>query len=269
MTEDFLSGTSGQVGGIRGTTRAVLADARDDGVAWARLTAPRLRRAARALAPRRVLALSVVHDDRPTLIAAAAAELARSRHQVELAQIPVGGRGKFENLNELLRRHPVAAADWLLVLDDDVRLPVGFLDTFLFLAERFDLALAQPAHRHRSHAAWAVTRRRTGTVVRETRFVEIGPVFAFHRRTFETLLPFPPLRYGWGLDVHWAALASERAWRLGIVDATPIAHGIRRIATGYGRGDAVDEGRAFLAGRPYISRAEAQLTIARHRNWRH
>ena len=269
MTEDFLSGTSGQVGGIRGTSRAVLADARDDGLAWARLLPPRLRQAARTLPPRRVLALSVVHDDRPTLIAAARAELATSRHQVQLAQIAVGGQGKFENLNQLLRRHPVDAVDWLLVLDDDVRLPRGFLDTFLFLAERFELSLAQPAHRRRSHAAWAITRRRTGAVVRETRFVEIGPVFAFHRRTFETLLPFPPQRYGWGLDVHWSALAAQRGWRLGIVDATPVAHGIRRIATGYSRDDAMAEARSFLAGRPYVPREQALLVIAEHRNWRH
>jgi hypothetical protein len=269
LTEDFLSGTSGQVGGIRGTTRAVLADARDDGLAWARLLPPRLRRAARTLPRRRVLALSVVHDDRPTLSAAAGAELATSRHQVQLAQIPVGGRGKFENLNELLRRHPVDAVDWLLVLDDDVRLPRGFLDSFLFLAERFDLALAQPAHRRRSHAAWPVTRRRAGAVVRETRFVEIGPVFAFHRRTFETLLPFPPLRYGWGLDVHWSALATQQGWRLGIVDATPVTHGIRQIATGYGRDEAVAEARSFLTGRPYVPREQALQSVTEHRNWRY
>ena len=68
--------------------------------------------------------------------------------------------------------------DWLLVVDDDVVLPRGFLDEFVFLAERFDLSLAQPAHRHRSHAAWEVTRRRPFSVVRETGFVEIGPVTA-------------------------------------------------------------------------------------------
>ena len=33
------------------------------------------------------------------------------------------------------------------MVDDDVVLPRGFLDRFLFLAERFGLQLAQPAHR--------------------------------------------------------------------------------------------------------------------------
>ena len=134
-----------------------------------------------------------------------------------------GERGKFENLNALLEGNPVRGNDWLLVIDDDVALPRGFLDAFLFLAERFGLAMAQPAHRQRSHAAWEITRRRRGSVVRETPFVEIGPVSAFSAATFDTLLPFPPLRYGWGLDLHWSALARRQGWRAGIVDATPIA----------------------------------------------
>ncbi len=153
------------------------------------------------------------------------------------------------------------------MVDDDVALPSGFLDTFLFLAERFDFQIAQPAHRHRSHAAWQITRRRRGCVARQTAYVEIGPVTAFHRTTFDALLPFPPLRFGWGLDLHWSALAREHRWREGIIDATPIRHGLRRIAASYDRGDAVAEARAFLAERPYTSARDAQHTLARHRSW--
>ena len=105
----------------------------------------------------------------------------------------------------------------MLVVDDDVVLPRGFLDRLLFLAERFDLQLVQPAHRARSHAAWRVTRRRAGTVARQTPFVEIGPVTAFARTTFATLLPFPDVRMGWGLDLHWAALARRHGWRCGVI----------------------------------------------------
>ena len=86
-------------------------------------------------------------------------ELARSRHQVELCVGSPADRGKFENLNLLLDLHPADAYDWLFVLDDDIVLPHGFLDRFLLLAERFELDLAQPAHRRASHAAWQVTRR--------------------------------------------------------------------------------------------------------------
>ncbi len=86
-----------------------------------------------------------------------------------------------------------------------------------------------------------------------------------HARTFETLLPFPPLRFGWGLDAHWAALARSRGWRIGVVDATPIRHGLRRIAAAYDRAEAVAEARRFLADRPYLPAAEAGRTLAVHR----
>src|SRR5947208_10441750 len=120
---------------------------------------------------------------------AARAELAASRHDVTFA-VGAGepGQGKFEDLNALLAAHPPNRHDWLLVVDDDVVLPRGFLDRFLFLAERFNLALAQPAHRLHSHAAWSVTRRRPASTVRETAFVEIGPVTAFRGETFDALL---------------------------------------------------------------------------------
>jgi hypothetical protein len=157
--------------------------------------------------------------------------------------------------------------DWLVVLDDDVGLPHGFLDAFIFLAERFDLAIAQPAHRRYSHAAWDVTRRRRRSVVRETAFVEIGPVVAFHARTFSTLLPFPPLRTGWGLDAHWSALAAERGWRIGVVDATAVEHVLRPVAASYDATDAIEEARAFLDGRPYIRSGEAGRTLVTHRHW--
>ncbi len=179
----------------------------------------RLARAARRTPPRRrVLVLGVERPERRELAAAIRSELERSRHEVELRFGPPEDRGKFENLNLLLAAHPVAVEeyDWLLVVDDDVVLPRGFLDRLVYLAERFDFQLVQPAHRARSHAAWRVTRRRAGAVARQTPFVEIGPVTAFARTTFATLLPFPDVRMGWGLDLHWAALARRHGWRCGV-----------------------------------------------------
>ena len=264
---DFLSGTSGQVWGKRATTRALAADAYAD--AWALINRVpwRLRRAARQVPRRRVLALSVERDDEPNLLAAIADELLRSRHEVHFESTTAGERGKFENLNQLLATHPPHDHDWLLVVDDDVKLPGGFLDAFTFLIERFDLRMAQPAHRARSHAAWGVTRRHPGSVLRQTGFVEIGPVTAFHRETYDVLLPFPELRSGWGLDTHWAAVAADHGWRLGIADATPIGHGLRRVAASYDRAEAIAEGHRFLADKPYIRASEAQRTLVTHRTW--
>jgi GT2 family glycosyltransferase len=267
-TDDFLSGTSGLVFGIRATSRALVRDALADAVALARGQNRRLRRAAAVSPRRRVLALGVEREDRPNLLTAARDELLRSKHEVRFASTTVGGRGKFENLNRLLEEHPAAGHDWLVVIDDDVALPSGFLDAFVFLAERFELRLAQPAHRARSHAAYALTRRRAGSVVRQTRFIEIGPVFAFHAATFETLLPFPELRFGWGLDAHWSAVAEEHGWPEGIIDATPVRHGLRQIASAYSREDALAEAREFLAKRPYLPVAVSQRPVAIHRSWR-
>jgi len=257
--DDFLSGASGTTGGRRGQLarlRDLAADVRD---------APRrarLARRARTAPPRRrVLVLGV---ERPgSLMAAATRELERSRHDVRVRTVAMGAGGKFEHLNALLAGLDLTSCDWLLVLDDDIVLPRGFLDAFLAAAEAAQLTLAQPAHRLHGHAAWAITRRRPDTA-RETTFVEIGPLTAFARPAFDALLPFPEqLRMGWGLDVHWSAVARERGWRIGIVDATPIAHTQRPAGDAYAREEAVAEARAFLATRPYVPRDEVR-TLAVH-----
>ena len=257
--DDFLSGASGTTGGRRGQLarlRDLAADVRD---------APRrarLARRARTAPPRRrVLALGV---ERPgSLMPAATRELGRTRHDLTVRTTPMGAGGKFEHLNALLAGVDLEAFDWVLVLDDDIVLPRGFLDAFLAAAEDAGLALAQPAHRLHGHAAWAITRRRPDTA-RETTFVEIGPLTAFARPAIDALLPFPPqLRMGWGLDVHWSAVARERGWRIGIVDATPIAHTRRPAGDAYARDAAVAEARAFLAERPYVPRDEVR-TLAVH-----
>jgi GT2 family glycosyltransferase len=263
--DDFLSGESGTVGGLDGLRRAAL-DIADDALEIASTRRLRLDIAARrAPRPRRVLVLCVARPKHSGLVQGIRDELARSRHQVELCVGSPTDRGKFENLNLLLASHPADAYDWLFVLDDDIVLPHGFLNRFLLLAERFELDLAQPAHRRASHAAWQVTRRQSRSLVRETRFVEIGPVTAFARSTFSTLLPFPDLSMGWGLDMHWAALAREHSWRCGVLDAVPIRHRAAPAASAYSREQALDEARIFLADRPYLSASEAQQTLVTHR----
>ncbi|HEV2982123.1 MAG TPA: glycosyltransferase family A protein [Solirubrobacteraceae bacterium] len=264
-SDDFMSGTSGTVGG----KGAILRGAGDAAYAALDLASgrrARLARRARHEPPRRrVLVLGVQRAANHWLAARAQAELARSRHDVELYICEAGGRGKFENLNLLLAAHPAAGHDWLLVIDDDVELPRGFLDRLLFACERFELALAQPAHALRSHAAWPQTRRRPNSIARVTPFVEIGPVGVFSARTFDTLLPFPQLRMGWGLDLHWAAVAREHGWRCGVIDAVAILHRAAPVASEYSRAEAVAEARDFLQGRPYLRASEAQRTLAVHR----
>jgi len=63
--------------------------------------------------------------------------------------------------------------------------------------------------------------------------------------------------------VHWAALAAQHGWPIGVVDATPILH-LNPAAEGYPRVEAEAEAQEFLAGRPYVRRAEVR-TVRRHR----
>jgi hypothetical protein len=276
--ERVLSGESGIVEGVRRRTRGRLRDLADD--AAARLTLERLRvaRAAMRLPRRRVLVLGIYASDGVDSMMRAVPELRDSQHDVRFALGALGeadrilstyttldrlaGAGKFENLNRLLATTS-DRPDWTVVVDDDVELSQGFLSRFLACAEDFELQLAQPAHRHTSHAAWSVTRRRRWTVAHRTRLVEIGPVTAFHSSVAPELLPFPPLRMGWGLDAHWGGLARERGWRLGVVDATPIRHESRRPATRYDRGAAIAEIAEFLPGKPFVERDAALEVVER------
>ena len=272
----FLSGESGSVGGVRLTAMRTLADAAL-GVAGAlALTGPRLDRLAGAQLPRSVLVLSVYRPGSQLL--QATAQLGSDRHDVRLAfgatadadpalgehtaETQMGG-GKFENLNRLLvAAGPAGEYDWVLLVDDDVGLPVRFLDRYVALCERLRLDLSQPAQSMRSHSAWRVTRRRPFSLARRTEYVEIGPVTGFSGQVAAQLMPFPELRFGWGLDNHWGALARERGWRLGVVDSLPVRHETQRVASAYAHADAIAEAQSFLAGRAYVTAEDAQRTLS-------
>lgn len=273
----FLSGESGTVAGKKLTVTRTAADWALGLAGLAALDGPRLDRLAAMLAPRRVLVLSIYRPG--SLLPRAVPRLRSARHDVtfacgatgapdpaltrETALDSLAGGGKFENLNRLLASAPpVGDFDWLVVADDDVELAPRFLDRALALCDRLGLDLAQPAQTLRSHAAWRVTRRRPFSLARRTDYVEIGPVTIFSRQAAAELTPFPELRFGWGLDNHWGALARERGWRLGILDALPVRHESQKVATTYTHAEAIEEGRRFLAGRPYVRTEEAQRTLA-------
>lgn len=257
---DYLSGRSGTLGRrglLAGRARDLVADALTLRKARA------VRRAARTAPPRRrVVVAGVTRPELAKQARAIEAELGRSRHDLRLQLAPgAPGLGKWANLRAALEAQPPGGADWLLLVDDDVALPAGFLDAFLFCAERFGLLLAQPAHAFASHAAWPVTRRRPGAIARRTRFVEIGPVTAIHADAFGLLLPLPELEMGWGLDAHWSARAAEAGLALGIVDVTPVRH-LRPVAASYPHAAAIAEADRFLAGRPYVTGEQAAEVLA-------
>lgn len=270
----FLSGESGSVAGIRlGVTRTA-ADIALGVAALLTLAGHRLDRLAAQQPPRSVRVVSIYRPG--SRLPATLAGLTSRRHSVcpvlgalgpeadpaltGLTVLTGMAGGKFENLNQLLETAG-ATSDWTLVVDDDVDLPKRFLDRFIALVEFLGLDIAQPAQTMRSHAAWRVTRRRAD-LARRTNFVEIGPVTAFSRSVADALLPFPSLRYGWGLDNHWSAVAAERGWGMGVIDALPVRHEWQPVATGYTHADAIEEASRFLADRPYVHTERAQRTEA-------
>jgi hypothetical protein len=274
----FLSGESGHVAGVRQRTWRTVGDRALEVVQRLQRVGPALDRLAAATPVRDVLVLSVYRPS--SRLPDALAELGRTRHRVEVVVGSMADAdpalaaptrlthlrgGKFENLNALLESRSGSIPDWTLVVDDDIDLPPRFLDHFLALIEHYDLQLAQPAQTLMSHAAWRVTRRRPASLLRRTRFVEIGPLTAFARVAANRLIPFPALRYGWGLELHWSAVGEAEGWRLGVVDAVPVRHETAPVAGTYSRDAAVAEAQRLLADRPYLPSAAARDVLSRHR----
>lgn len=168
-----------------------------------------------------------------------------TRHTVTVSLAPLGNRGKFENINLALHDIRLDEVDWLIVIDDDVAIPGHFLDRFLCASEAASLRISQPAHRFRSYTTWEITQRLWNSLVHTTRFVECGPVTAFHRDIFPHILPFPETRFGWGIDVIWAEVARRENFHIGVVDATPIEH-LRPVAHAYDVDAAISEARQLL-----------------------
>lgn len=228
---------------------------------------------------REVLVAGVYGPEGAELMAAALELLSASRHRVRAALGALGPAaprlrdqtiiedlegGKFANFNRLVERSQALAADWVVLLDDDVVLPRRFTDRAVHLAERFRFDLAQPALTRASHTAWPVFRRRAD-IARETRAVEIGPVTLISKQVLRRLHPLPEIGMGWGLDLHWAALAREHGWRLGVLDAVPVRHEGRAPAAGYDRGAAIEDAARFLRGHVHLPFDEASRVLAVHR----
>ncbi len=243
-------------------------DAAADALDLATLRRPRLRRAAARWPRRRVLAIAVERTDVPNLLPAARDELLRSRHEVTFASTEAGDRGQFENLNALLAEHPAAgprlAAGARRRRGAAARLPrrVRVPGRALSAATRPagpSRALARRLAGHPPPAAgrgprdrgssrsgrwWRFTTSRSTRCCRSRRCGSAGASTSTGRR--------------------WRC---EHGWRIGVVDATPIRHGLRRIAASYDREQAIAEARRFLDGRPYTASADAQRTLVMHRSW--
>ena len=227
----------------------------------------RIKCAAELFPPiRNVLIVGIEVPSRPEFMAHVRATLPSSRHIVNFSsKVMEPGRAKFDNLNDLLRESLTDSIDWLIVTDDDIAVPSDFLNRFIYLLEKFDFKIGQPAHNLRSYATYLITRRHWRTIARRTNFVEIGPLVALHRETFPDIIPFPSVGMGWGLDNHWAYLAREKGWPIGVIDALPIQH-LRPTGSGYNADKARMEGERFLETHRGLTPREALKTVTEMRS---
>lgn len=202
--------------------------------------------AAQLLPPQKVLLTATEVPGRESDLAEVIKKVSgQTHHHVSVAVTPMAPMGKFDNINRAIAEQNILQYDWLLVVDDDIDIPDDFLDLLLYFAQSNNLKLAQPAHRFLSYASFEITERHWASLVRRTNFVEIGPVSLLHSDTFADLLPFPSLRWAWGLDMLWANIAKRRGWKMGVVDAVPIRH-LRPVGASYDGTAARNEAIDFL-----------------------
>jgi hypothetical protein len=172
---------------------------------------------------------------------------------------------KFKLLNEMLAAQACADFDYLLFTDDDIAVQHGFVDAYLSWLQKYRLCVAQPARtRHSYHGHRFVLQRRF-VRVRETRFVEIGPLFSFDRQAVTELLPFDETSpMGWGYDYVWPARLQQLGRRMGIVDATPVDHSYRAQYTTYSLPEHRGVMKAFLSRHSHVPRKDAMVNLKYH-----
>lgn len=207
----------------------------------------KVRQLAESLPKQHLLLVGVEVPGREDALAKLMGSLVSDRHAVTRSTVPIGSRSKFENAEAAIAAAgaPLASFDWLIVTDDDIAVRPRFIDDFLGIAEAANFTIAQPAHLIHSYASHAVNQRKAESLARRTRFVESGPLTAFHRRSFDRIVPFPRSRWGWGLDFIWSDVARWEGWDIGVVDATPIEH-LRPVGGGYDKAAALAEYREMM-----------------------
>jgi hypothetical protein len=219
----------------------------------------------------RILVAGIYLADRPNSVVDIAARLAEvSAWDVEQRWIALGGgppteaianltarvvrrpTPKYELLNAVLAEDELDDYEYVIVADDDIVVPRGFLDVFIGLQSELGFALAQPARASGSFIDHPIVEQQRGCLARETLFVEIGPFMSVHRSAYELIFPFDldsPM--GWGYESVWSYELPRRGLKMGIIDAVPVDHGLREPLAYYSWREADQQRREFLAARDH------------------
>ncbi len=171
---------------------------------------------------------------------------------------------KFTLINQLLAGVDMPEFNYLIVLDDDVVLPYRFIDKFIMAQQFCDFALCQPSRTYTSWIDHEIVRQDCTLLARQTRFVEIGPVFSVRADFFKDAVPFDETSpMGWGLDFVWPAKIEKLGLKMGIIDAVPIDHSLRKSVQFYNKSEANIQEKNLLEVSPHIARDEAFTVLSR------
>jgi len=170
---------------------------------------------------------------------------------------------KFPLINQLLENEQLPLYEYVVIVDDDIRLPNSFLDLFLRAQSALDFCLAQPARTPSSHIDHPIVTQQAGGFARQTLWVEVGPLVSIHRSIFNFMFPFDPRSpMGWGYENVWAYELSRRGLKMGIIDKFPIDHSLRLPHCYYSGTEAHSDCRRLLADRPHLPLEECQQVLA-------
>jgi hypothetical protein len=132
---------------------------------------------------------------------------------------------KYAGLRNLLTTDKIwASYDYIILADDDLRVPPGTWTRFFANVTKNKAALAAPALTIGSVASHPVTVQQSPIGARRTTFVEVM-MPCFRVDVLEKLLPTfddSPSGIGWGLDYVWGKLLDYKD--IFVVDETPISH---------------------------------------------
>ncbi|HEY6529394.1 MAG TPA: hypothetical protein VIZ65_11920 [Cellvibrionaceae bacterium] len=228
-----------------------------------------------------ILVLGIYLADRPNLTLHLVERFAQSQHmsvtqrwaalngasdepsvQAVTVLAPQAPVPKFSLLNKLLEGVNLEDYDAILVTDDDITLPLGFIDAYFAEQFHYNFALAQPARAWHSFYDHRFTLRRLMCRARQTHFVEIGPVFSFTAEVAPSLLPFNETSpMGWGYDFVWPVLVEQQGRRMGIIDSVSVDHSHREQGAAYSRGEQKRSMQTYLAAHSHLTPKEARTTV--------
>ncbi len=225
---------------------------------------------------KKILVLGIVLTDVPNLADRVAQSLAVSREwTVEQSWVAIGKsplrntslqmveslpskEPKFTILNRLLDGINHRDYDYVIVTDDDIELPEFFLDQYLAWVGKYDFALAQPARTHDSYIDDRFVEQLDGITARQTRYVEIGPLFSVRQDALPILTPFDIISpMGWGYGLTWPLAMQAAHLKMGVVDAIPVRHKLRKPVANYVHSDSNKQMRNYLGSRPHLKPEEA------------